>query len=163
MRFDKWFRLSEKLVRTICFKVRVPGEPVIYVINFSVWRNRGCTVAKKNTSTIWRKFFTEISVQMVSARCLVFSSSKNQEKKVKLATFHVVVVHAVTAKKCTKKRDARAELLFFLIKPIAFLPFSLPPSSSSSSSLSIKLSDVKLFWQPLKDIFSRYSSGPEEF
>ena len=92
MRFDKWFQLSEKLVRTICFKVRVPGEPVIYVINFSVWRNRGCTVAKKNTSTIWRKFFTEISVQMVSARCLVFSSSKNQEKKVKLATFHVVVV-----------------------------------------------------------------------
>ena len=24
--------------------------------------------AKKNTSTIWRKFFTEISVQMVSAQ-----------------------------------------------------------------------------------------------
>ena len=65
---------------------------------------------------------------------------------------------AVKAKKCTKKRDARAELLFFLIKPVAFLPFSLP----SPSSLLIKLSDVKFFWQPLKDIFSRYSSGPEE-
>ena len=25
--------------------------------------------AKKNTSTIWRKFFTEISVQMISAPC----------------------------------------------------------------------------------------------
>ena len=36
---------------------------------------------------ISRKFFTEISVQMVSARCLVFTSSKKQEKKVKLATF----------------------------------------------------------------------------
>ena len=158
MRFDKWFQLSEKLVRTICFKVRVQGEPVIYVINFSVWRNRGCTVAKKNTSTIWRKFFTEISVQMVSARCLVFSSSKNQEKKVKLATFHVVVVQW-RQRNVQKKRDARAELLFFLIKPVAFLPFSL---SSSSSSLLIKLSNVKLFCQPLKDIFSRYSSGPEE-
>ena len=66
---------------------------------------------------------------------------------------------AVTAKKCTKKRDARAELLFFLIKPVAFLSFSLP---SSSSSLLIKLSNVKLFWQPLKDIFSRYSFGSEE-
>ena len=54
---------------------------------------------------------------------------------------------AVTAKKkCTKKRDARAELLFFLIKPVVFLPFSLP----SPSSLSIKLSNVKLFCQLLK-------------
>ena len=31
---------------------------------------------------------------------------------------------AVKAKKCTKKRDARAELLFCLSKPIAFLTFS---------------------------------------
>ena len=47
---------------------------------------------------------------------------------------------------------------FFLIKPVAFLPFSLP----SPSSLLIKLSNVKLFCLLLKDIFSRYSSGPEE-
>ena len=54
---------------------------------------------------------------------------------------------AVTAKKkCTKKRDARAELLFFLIKPVVLLPFSL----SSPSSLLIKLSNVKLFCQLLK-------------
>ena len=32
---------------------------------------------------------------------------------------------AVMAKKCTKKRDAHAELLFCRSKPIAFLPFSL--------------------------------------
>ena len=32
---------------------------------------------------------------------------------------------AVMAKKCTKKRDAHAELLFCGSKPIAFLPFSL--------------------------------------
>ena len=42
--------------------------------------------------------------------------------------------HAVTAKKCTKKRDARAKLLFCQSKPIAFLPFSLP-----SPSLLLKL------------------------
>ena len=29
------------------------------------------------------------------------------------------------AKKCTKKRDARAKLLFCQSKPIAFLPFSV--------------------------------------
>ena len=34
------------------------------------------------------------------------------------------------AKKCTKKHDARANLLFFLNKPIAVLTFSLPAQSS---------------------------------
>ena len=34
------------------------------------------------------------------------------------------------AKKCTKKHDARANLLFFLNKPIAVLTFSLPVQSS---------------------------------
>ena len=40
----------------------------------------------------------------------------------------------MTAKKCTKKRDARAKLFFCQSKPIsiAFLPFMLPLLSSSS-------------------------------
>ena len=40
----------------------------------------------------------------------------------------------MTAKKCTKKRDARAKLFFCQSKPIsiAFLLFSLPLPSSSS-------------------------------
>ena len=33
------------------------------------------------------------------------------------------------AKKCAKKRDARAKLLFYFYKLIAFLPFSLPSPS----------------------------------
>ena len=36
----------------------------------------------------------------------------------------------MTAKKCTKTRDARAKLLFYQFKPIAFLPFSLKSPSS---------------------------------
>ena len=36
----------------------------------------------------------------------------------------------VTAKKCTKKRDASAKLLFCQSKTIALLPFSLPSTSS---------------------------------
>ena len=36
----------------------------------------------------------------------------------------------MTAKKSTKKRDARAELLICQSKPIAFLPFSLPLPTS---------------------------------
>ena len=34
----------------------------------------------------------------------------------------------MTAKKCTKKRDARAKLLFCYYKPIAYLLFLLPSS-----------------------------------
>ena len=37
---------------------------------------------------------------------------------------------ATMAKKCTKKRDARAKLLFCSSKPIALSPFSLPSPSS---------------------------------
>ena len=36
----------------------------------------------------------------------------------------------MTAKKCTKKRDARAELLFGQYKPSLVLPFSLTSPSS---------------------------------
>ena len=36
----------------------------------------------------------------------------------------------MTAKKCTKTRDARAKLLFCQSKPIAFSPFSLMSPSS---------------------------------
>ena len=36
----------------------------------------------------------------------------------------------MTAKKCTKKRDARAKLLFYRSKPVAFLPFSKTSPSS---------------------------------
>ena len=39
---------------------------------------------------------------------------------------------AVTAKKCTKKRDARAKLLFWLLNLFAFVTFSLPLPSPSS-------------------------------
>ena len=39
--------------------------------------------------------------------------------------------HAVTAMKCTKERDAPAELLFCQSNPIAFLPFLLTSPSST--------------------------------
>ena len=48
---------------------------------------------------------------------------------------------ATTAKKCTKKRDARAKLLFCQSKPKAFLPFSVP----SPLSLLLKLPTV-IWW-----------------
>ena len=36
---------------------------------------------------------------------------------------------ATMAKKCAKKRDARAKLLFYFYKLVVFLPFSLPSPS----------------------------------
>ena len=55
--------------------------------------------------------------------------------------------HAATAKKCTKKRDAHAKLLFCQSKPIAFLPFlSTSPLSLLTAELGIIswLAPVKL-------------------
>ena len=55
-------------------------------------------------------------------RCPVFTSSTKRE----IRHFHVSCSRAPTAMKCTKKRVARAKLLFCQSKPIAFLPISLP-------------------------------------
>ena len=53
-------------------------------------------------------------------KVVVFCSRPRQNVR----QFHVVVVQQL-AEKCTKKRDARAKLLFCLSKPIAYLLFSL--------------------------------------
>ena len=56
--------------------------------------------------------------------------------------FHVVVVQW-TSKKCTKKRDARAELLFWsLIKPIVFWSRRCRRRPSCLSSLTLKINDI---------------------
>ena len=50
----------------------------------------------------------------------------------------------MTAKKCTKKRDARAKL-FCQSKLIAFLPFSLPSPSSllpNTNTVDINCTDI---------------------
>ena len=46
-----------------------------------------------------------------------------------------------------KKRDARAKLLFCLSKPISFLPFSLPSSSSSLGKLPIVPQTFVRWWE----------------
>ena len=65
------------------------------------------------------------------------SSIKRQIRR-----FHVVVVQS-TSKKCTKKRDARAELLFWsLIKPIGFWSRRCGRCRSCLSSLMLKINDI---------------------
>ena len=68
------------------------------------------------------------------SRCLVFTSSTKREIK---AFSHRS--RAVTVRKCTKKRYARAKMLFCQSKPTAFLPFLL----TSPSSL-LKLPKIKM-------------------
>ena len=53
------------------------------------------------------KVFISVQKKRKESRCLVFTFSIKREIK----KFHVVVV-PVTAKKCTKIRNARAKLLF---------------------------------------------------
>ena len=47
-----------------------------YFVNGTT-QSRSCFRCQKNTSTIWRKFFTEISVQMVSAHSIISVSDSN--------------------------------------------------------------------------------------
>ena len=62
------------------------------------------------------------SAKEKESHCLVFTSSRKRE------IFKVFSrrSRAATAKKCIKKRDARAKSLFCQSNPTAFLPFSLP-------------------------------------
>ena len=69
-----------------------------------------------NSSNTVDNFFLELLSKFrkrKESRVLAFKSFTKREKR----HFHVVVVQ-----KCTKKRDARAKLLFCQSKPIAFLP-----------------------------------------
>ena len=59
-------RLQVERKRTICR----------YFVNGTT-QSRSCFRCQKNTSTIWRKFFTEISVQMVSAHSIISVSDSN--------------------------------------------------------------------------------------
>ena len=77
-------------------------------------------------------------------------------RNVKLGT----ISRATTAKKCTKKRDARAKLLFCQSKPITFLPFSLP-SSSSLLKFPIKVLNTLKFYRKGDKMCAFFvSSGP---
>ena len=69
-----------------------------------------------------------IKVQQKEKKVVVLCSRPPQN--VKSGVFTSYYSLPVTAKKCTKKRDARAKLLFCQSKPIAFLPFSLTSPSS---------------------------------
>ena len=57
---------------------------------------------------------------------------------------------ATTAKKCTKKRDARAKLLFCQSKPIGLLPFSLPSPSSLVKLPNIRQKSHQIVLEELK-------------
>ena len=48
---------------------------------------------------------------------------------------------AVTAKKCTKKRDARAKLLFWLLNLLLFLTILLPSPTSDLNRPCLPLND----------------------
>ena len=69
--------------------------------------------------------------------CMFTFSIKRQIRR-----FHVVVVQ-LTSKKCTKKRDAREELLFWsLIKPVVFWSRRCGRRRSCLSSLMLKINDI---------------------
>ena len=85
--------------------------------------------------------------------CLVFRSSTKRESR----HFHVVVVQRRL--RSTKKRDARAKLLFCQSKPIALLSFSLPSPSSSFQHPIISFSGGYALRFSLPMIMHEYQFG----
>ena len=71
------------------------------------WDKNNKTV-KESWKQVWKN----------KCRSFVFTSGSTVPEN--RHSVHVVVHHAVTAKKCTKRRDARAELLFCQSKSIVF-------------------------------------------
>ena len=118
---DGYENLTYK-VKSRCFKLYSA-----YSISFNL-SNVG-SFLELNSKILYRS-----SGKEKESRCLVFTFSTKREIK---AFSHRS--RAVTARKCTKKRDARAKMLFCQSKPTAFLPFLL----TSPSSL-LKLPKIKM-------------------
>ena len=85
----------------------------------------------------------------------MFPSSTKREFR----HFHVVVGQR-RQRNVQKKRDARAKLLFLLIKPIAFLPFSLPYASSLLKLPNVGLSASTGQWIGIRKTFDPLGPGP---
>ena len=66
----------------------------------------------------------------------------------------------MTAKKCTKKRDARAKFLFCQSKPIAFVPFSLPSPSSLVKLPNVSDRTLRLNTRKSHLIFLKHVKAP---
>ena len=75
-----------------------------------------------NSSGVDSKGWYLSSEKEKEKRCLAFTSSRERETR----KFHVIVVQQ-QQRKSTKKRNTCTKLLFCQSKPVAFLPFSLPP------------------------------------
>ena len=87
-------KVSEPFVWITSARLHVERKRKIYryFVNGTT-QSRSCFRCQKNTSTIWRKFFTEISVLMVSTPCLVSFVCQNASFKSHLLFwlwFHVI-------------------------------------------------------------------------
>ena len=79
-----------------------------------------------------RVYRARVQTEMVEFIAWPFASSS----KLKICSFHVIVVLG-RQRKCTKKRDARAELLFCQTKRIDFLTWPLPSPSQPRSQVRL--------------------------
>ena len=71
-----------------------------------------------------------MQVQSANCRSYCLTQIKCDVRELKQQRRRRIRKRYLTAKKYTKKRDARAKLLFCYSKPISFLTFSLPSQPS---------------------------------
>ena len=103
----------------------------------SIWTRSICQMQ----ATFPRVEFLRILFRFKKRKLLLrmFTSSIKRQ----IRRFHVVVVQW-TSKKCTKKRDARAELLFWSLNPLFFWSSRCGRRSCLSSLFSLVLSQTLL-------------------
>ena len=107
--------------------------------------------------------FTSLNVGKCFWSWILKECIKVQEKKRKLLSCFPVLdktwiqalsrcSRATTAKKCTKKAWCTCKVVVLLIKPVAFLPFSLPFASSllklpiSDGRTRVKFTILQIYW-----------------
>ena len=119
------------------------------------------------------KRFRAYSVSLNSSNVVLFFLELNSKRlyRLEFTSFtkriimhFLVVVVPWRQGNCTKKRDARTDLLFCQSKPISFLPFSLTSASSLltlATNVSITYAEVitDMDWTPLSTIRLRQESS----
>ena len=97
---------------------------------FKLYRAYSISIISSNVGNFFLEFnckrLSQCSGKEKESRCPVFTSLKKRE----IASFTSQSCSDGKLKKCTKKRAARAQLLFCQSKPIAFLTFLLTSPSS---------------------------------
>ena len=137
--FGSWFRIMKARYKDVQQEIVFEGwESIQHTSNVYIWFFFNLTLFWNNY--VYLTIFLVIIIQVQSANCgsYCLTRIKCDVRELKQQRRRRIRKRYLTAKKYTKKRDARAKLLFCYSKPISFLTFSLSPQPSTKSKMVAK-------------------------